>query len=90
MVARLLGNTNVSSETVDPTTAPAALQSSVPNPVLKFLNSREAPKAVTIKSESTRNSSNGDLRKMHQAGGYDFSSYEMRNWAEIHMHISHL
>lgn len=92
VVARLLGNTNGPSDAVDTATTPAAMVSSIPNPVLKFLNSREAPKALTIKSEDahSRNNTNIDLRKMHHAGGYDFSSYEMRNWSEIHMHIGQL
>jgi len=64
--------------------------SSIPNPVLKFLNAREVPKVVSIKAESEKKnstSSNVDVRKMHHAGGYDVASYEARNWSEIHMHI---
>lgn len=92
MVARLLGNTNVQDSSVEAnknTNNPTnGIISSIPNPVLKFLNAREAPKVVTIKSEGVNNNnSNVDLRKMHHAGGYDFSSYEARNWSEIHMHI---
>lgn len=93
VVARLLGNTNGPAESTETAAAPAAMVSSIPNPVLKFLNSREAPKALTIKSESAnnnRNNTNVDLRKMHHAGGYDFGSYEMRNWSEIHMHIGRM
>ena len=91
VVARLLGNTNVqdpSADTSKNTTNPNnGMVSSIPNPVLKFLNAREAPKVVSIKAESDKNGSNVDVRKMHHAGGYDVTSYEARNWSEIHMHI---
>ena len=92
VVARLLGNTNVQdpgADTSKNTTNPNnGMVSSIPNPVLKFLNAREAPKVVNIKAGSDKNSSsNVDVRKMHHAGGYDVTSYEARNWSEIHMHI---
>jgi hypothetical protein len=98
-VARLLGNTNhAQSENADANNSASTAAAnpismaaaSIPNPVLKFLNSREPPKALVIKSEASNNpnATNVDLRKMHQAGGYDFSSYEARNWSEIYMHIS--
>lgn len=95
VVARLLGNTNIQdtlAEANKSTNNPAnGMVSSIPNPVLKFLNAREVPKVVSIKSENAANgNSNIDLRKMHHAGGYDFSSYEARNWSEIHMHIGSL
>lgn len=91
VVSRLLGNTSAtggaastsSGSAFPPTTLPSA---SMPNPVLKFLNSREVPKAVSIKTASSAANGNVDLRKMHQAGGYDFGSYEQRNWMEINLH----
>ena len=92
VVSRLLGNTSASSATTTTDAGasgtafpPAAPSAAIPNPVLKFLNSREEPKAVTIKSEPSANL-NVDIRKMHQAGGYDFGSYEQRNWSEIMLH----
>lgn len=75
-----------SSNAVDPQGTPSTLPSSAVNPVAAFLASREEPKLVS----STRNlgglkavRSNADLRKMHQAGGYDFSEYERKNFSEL-------
>lgn len=63
--------------------------SALPNPVLKFLHSREEPKAVDMKASQHRQPhSNVDLRKMHQAGGYDINLYEQRNWAEVQYHLT--
>eukprot|EP00600_Ochromonadales_sp_CCMP1393_P005205 CAMPEP_0174965244 /NCGR_PEP_ID=MMETSP0004_2-20121128/6331_1 /TAXON_ID=420556 /ORGANISM="Ochromonas sp., Strain CCMP1393" /LENGTH=247 /DNA_ID=CAMNT_0016214065 /DNA_START=139 /DNA_END=882 /DNA_ORIENTATION=- len=55
--------------------------SAAPNPVMMFLCQREEPKPISKTQKTIKH--NHDLRKMHQAGGYDFSSYEKRNWTEM-------
>jgi hypothetical protein len=86
VISRLLGNTSGSAETAShPAVLPAA--AALPNPVLKFLHAREEPKVVSMPSQHEPRQ-NVDVRRMHQAGGYDNSSYEQRNWAEINMHLA--
>lgn len=74
---------------------PATSYNVAPNPVMVFLCQRELPKALHIKSveeqrhqQHLAHKDNKLLRKMHQAGGYEFSSYEKRNWSEIFGQIS--
>ena len=90
MVSRLLGyNSSGGGTDAEAAAAPQAqsmASAAIPNPVLKFLNQREEPKVVSIKAETDQQKlvkSNAELRRMHHAGGYDFSSYERRNWSEI-------
>ena len=92
MVSRLLGNTNTT--TTSNTTAAATATTNtaaLPNPVLKFLYSREEPKVISINNTTDSKShtirSNIDIRKLHQAGGYDYNLYEQRNWYEIKRHL---
>lgn len=59
----------------------------VPNPVLMFLGKREEPQIKSSKSATRKVRNNDDLRAMHQAGGYNHSEYERRNWSEIYMQI---
>ena len=87
VMSRLMGKNaaNKSSDTTATQPMPAA--ASLPNPVLKFLNSREEPKVISMKGNQGGPKHNMDLRKMHQAGGYDITEYEQRNWSEIKLHI---
>ena len=73
-----------SSNAADPQVTPSTLPgSSAVNPVVAFLASREEPKLVSSTRSLKAVRSNADLRKMHQAGGYDFSEYERKNFSEL-------
>lgn len=73
-----------SSNAADPPqVTPSTLPSSAVNPVAAFLASREEPKLVSSTRSLKAVRSNADLRKMHQAGGYDFSEYERKNFSEL-------
>lgn len=75
-----------SSNAADPLVTPSTLPgSSAVNPVVAFLASREEPKLVSTLNHGGLKAvrSNADLRKMHQAGGYDFSEYERKNFSEL-------
>lgn len=64
--------------------AAAAQQAVMPNTVLAFLNQRLPPAPVgdgSRKKPAVR--TNEDMRKLHRAGGYDYSCCEARNWAQV-------
>jgi hypothetical protein len=87
VMSRLMGGPSTSTSTAEATSSQAP-PSALPNPVLKFLYSREEPKVVNMKvGQQKEPHRNVDVRKMHQAGGYDISLYEQRNWAEIQYHL---
>jgi hypothetical protein len=87
VISRLLGNTSGSAEAAAANPVALSAAAALPNPVLKFLHAREEPKVVSMRAQQEPRH-NVDVRKMHQAGGYDNSSYEQRNWAEINMHLA--
>lgn len=88
-------STNIVDNKVSSEGAPTSLASSEqsvrpatglvgPNPVLAFLCQRAEPKPkLEYKRSNSLVRTNIDLRKMHQVGGYDFNSYDERNWSEI-------
>lgn len=57
------------------------------NPVVAFLNQRPEPKAMETATKSLNDGNGRDnnerKRKIHQAGGYDYSFVDRRNWNEI-------
>lgn len=57
------------------------------NPVVAFLNQRPEPKTIETIAKSSNDGggrdSNDRKRKVHQAGGYDYSYVDRRNWNEI-------
>lgn len=89
VMSRLMGGSSTLGDAATPAQTMAPAASALPNPVLKFLHAREEPKVVGMKPAASEPHRNVDVRKMHQAGGYDISLYEKRNWAEIQFHLGH-
>ncbi len=66
-----------------PATGGVAAVATAPNPVLAFLNQRPLPLPINPPVPKQKVSSSEDMRRLHTAGGYEYSCYEKRNWAQI-------
>eukprot|EP01039_Chlorochromonas_danica_P008736 gene8736-9629_t len=89
--SQLGGDSSKNASSSQPVTNGSAQAAPVPSTLQAFLNQRPLPERL-VDGERKRAAirSSEDSRKLHRAGGYDYSCYEARNWAQIRCELEFL